>query len=55
MKTRIAALALALLAPSFVWAGPGCGGDLHDTTAMSCVEGSVWNAEKGQCVPQPST
>jgi hypothetical protein len=53
MKTRLAVLALALLAPSLVWAG-GCRNDTHETT-MSCLEGTVWNAEKGVCVPQPST
>ena len=55
MKTRIAALAIALLAPSLVWAGGGCKSDAHDTTAMSCAEGTVYNAEKVVCVLQPTT
>lgn len=53
MKTRLIALALALLAPGLVWAG-GCRTDRSETT-MSCVEGTVWNAEKAACVPQPSS
>lgn len=53
MKTRMIALVLTLTAPSLAWAG-GCKNDAHDT-AMSCMEGTVWNAEKGVCVPQPST
>lgn len=55
MKTRIAALTIALFAPSLVWAGGGCKNDLRDTTAMSCAEGTVYSAEKGACVPQPTT
>jgi hypothetical protein len=34
----------------------GCHGDrVKEVTAMSCVEGTVWSAELGNCVAQPSS
>lgn len=45
MKTLLASLALAL-AP--VAAIAACG---HDRAAMSCAEGSVYDADQQRCVP----
>ena len=58
MTIRLAALTLGLvasLAPGLAFAGGGCNSRLHDTTAASCMEGAVWDGQKGQCVPQPSS
>lgn len=54
LKTSLAVIALSLL-PAAAFAGGGCRGEKHDQTAMSCVEGHVWDAAKGTCVPQPSS
>ncbi len=50
IKTAIATLALAL-APSIALA-MGCSSDHRMQEAMSCAEGSVWDAEAGTCVEQ---
>lgn len=50
IKTTFAALLLTIL-PGLALA-EGCRGDMmHDTTAMSCAEGSAMDAETGTCVP----
>lgn len=51
LKTSLAAAALTIapiLAPAV--AGATCSG--HDTQAMSCAEGSAWDAGTQSCVPQ---
>lgn len=58
MTARLLVLTLGLaasLAPGLAHAGGGCNSRMHDTTASSCMEGSVWDGAKGQCVPQPSS
>lgn len=54
MQTRLAALCFVLLSPGFALA-EGCHDRPDQTTAMSCVQGTVWSPEKGLCVPQPSS
>lgn len=55
IKTALAALALTLaLAPALAMA-EGCRNDTMKQQASSCVEGAVWDAQKGQCVVQPSS
>lgn len=53
IKTALAALALTL-APALALA-EGCRNDTMKQQASSCVEGAVWDAQKGQCVVQPSS
>ena len=48
MKTTIIAAILALT-PAIGFA-MGCSGAKHDT-AMSCAEGTMYNAETGTCAP----
>ena len=56
MKACIAALALSLpLWTASIALAEGCHGDRMGPTAMSCMEGSVWNPETARCVPQPSS
>ena len=45
----VAAFALSLL--PLAAAAQGCD---HEKVEMSCKAGSVWDAEKGVCVPQTS-
>ena len=49
MKLKLTVLAL-LLAPSLAMACPA-----HEEQAMSCVEGSVYDAATGTCQPQASS
>lgn len=58
MTARLFALTLGLaasLAPGLALAGGGCHSDVKETTAASCMQGTVWDGDKGQCVPQPSS
>ena len=48
-KTLLAALALSV-APTLALA-MGCSGYDHTTSAQSCIQGTVWDSEKGACVP----
>jgi len=48
MKTTIIAAILAL-SPAIGFA-MGCGGAKHDT-AMSCAEGTLYDAKTGTCAP----
>lgn len=50
IKTLLAAAALALV-PALGFAA--CSGSSHQ--AMSCAEGTVWDAESGTCVSQISS
>ena len=50
MKTKTLALALALLAAPTLSLAEGCNYGKHQQ-AMSCAEGSVYDADKGACVP----
>lgn len=56
MKTKILLATLALaVTPSLALAmGCGYGHTKTDTVAMSCVEGSVYDAEAQRCVPTTS-
>ncbi len=50
MKTKTLVVALALtLAPTLTLA-MGCSNGKHQQQAMSCAEGSVFDADKGTCV-----
>lgn len=53
MKTRTLLAALALTVAPTLALAMGCSG--HDTTAQSCVAGTVWDGEKGACVPQTTS
>ncbi len=47
--------AFAIL-PGLALAGPmGCSGDHGETQAMSCVEGTAWDAATSTCVPQTTS
>lgn len=55
MKVRQSVAALALLLLPGAALAEGCHDRSHDTTAMSCAEGHVWDETKGLCVLQPSS
>ncbi|WP_395540403.1 hypothetical protein [Neotabrizicola sp. sgz301269] len=56
MKPATALMALALAFSPALALAEGCHGTMKkDVTASSCIEGAVWDAEKGQCVVQPSS
>lgn len=52
MKTLLAALAI-IVAPTLAIAE--CSWGKAHETAMSCAEGSAWDAESGSCVPVASS
>lgn len=49
IKTTVAALLLTL-APGLAIA-MGCQGDHGQQAAISCAEGTMWDAEESACVP----
>ena len=49
MKLKLAVLAL-ILAPSLTLACPA-----HEQQAMSCAEGTTYDAASGTCVPQANS
>lgn len=51
VRALLAALALTLVPAAALAAG--CRS--HDVQAMSCAEGSVWDAESRSCVPNVSS
>lgn len=51
MKLKCVIAAIAVTFSSTAMAGAGCGAG-HDQQAMSCAEGSVWDAQTKACVPQ---
>lgn len=53
IKTTIAALVLAA-APTLALAG-GCNWEKTPTTASTCVEGQVYDAATGTCVPSATS
>jgi hypothetical protein len=54
IKTTLVALTLSL-APTFALAGGGCNSDKMKISASSCVEGTVYDAATGVCVPQTTS
>ncbi len=54
IKTTFIALTLSL-APNFALAGGGCNSDKMNITASTCVEGTVYDAATGVCVPQTTS
>ena len=50
MKTKMLLAALVMVAaPSLAMAE--CSWGKHETTAMSCAEGTTWDADAQSCVP----
>ena len=54
IKTTLCLIALTL-APTFALAGPGCDREKMNISASSCVEGTVYDAATGVCVPQTTS
>ena len=54
IKTTLIALTLGL-APTFALAGGGCNHEKMNISASSCVEGTVYDAATGTCVPQTTS
>lgn len=54
IKTTFIAMTLAL-APTFALAGGGCDREKMNISASSCVEGTVYDAATGVCVPQTTS
>ena len=50
----ILATAAALSLPGMAIA-QGCHSDKQQITAMSCIEGQVWDQTTGSCIAQPSS
>ncbi len=54
-KTTYAAVIALLLAPTFAFAGPGCGGDKVQTEAsLSCADGTIYDEATKTCVTTTS-
>jgi arginine repressor len=49
------AIVAAVLALSPLAAAAQCSDSYIDTTAMSCVQGTVWDADTRTCVPQTNS
>ncbi|WP_173861046.1 hypothetical protein [Tabrizicola sp. TH137] len=54
IKTTFIAFTLSL-APTLALAGPGCDYEKTKISASSCVEGTVYDAATGTCVPQTTS
>jgi hypothetical protein len=54
IKTTLIALVLAA-APGLALAGGGCNSEKTNISASSCVEGTVYDAATGTCVPQTTS
>jgi hypothetical protein len=55
MKIRLLLAALAITAAPTLAIAECSWGKAHETTAMSCVEGTSWDAASQTCVPVASS